>query len=629
MAHKKVLVLNPLTGELQQLQAGDSVFGLVNGDNVPSMISAAVAAEATLRTAADRVLTDAIAAEQSARVAADLAEVTARDAAIATAVSAANSTLQAAIDAEVTNRQAADAAEVTARDAAIAAAVAAEATARAAADSTLTTNLANEVAARTAADSTLQANIDAEATARAAADLAEVSARDAAILVETTNRQDADALLQAAIESEATSRAAADATLTTDLATEVTARTAADLALQANIDTKVSKAGDTMTGPLLLSGAPTVAAHAATKGYVDSLAGGLSWQEPVVGIGAALPGTAAIGHRFVNTADGKIYTATAIDTWNAGVAPADGYAVFDKSSETGYVYSGTAWVQFTGTGQVVAGLGLMKTGNRLDVEVAGALTFAPAEGSDLETHSKVTLVTSGEFDQTSGTLSLVDASIANSKLTNSKITINGSDVALGGSFTIAGAGAISVATVGSTSTVSVATATDAVKGVATFNTGSFTVTAGDVALADVGTAGTYGSSTAIPVITTDAKGRVTTVTTAAINTAASTYDVATTGLSVGDAVYMTNAGTLAKAQADVAGTVKVIGFVYQAGKIATSGVIGGLTGLTVGDRYFLSAGTAGVITNAAPSTDGQFVVPVGVAVSATELAINLGTPVRL
>ncbi len=35
---------------------------------------------------------------------------------------------------------------------------------------------------------------------------------------------------------------------------------------------KVSKSGDTMTGILTLSGAPTAASHAATKSYVDSVA---------------------------------------------------------------------------------------------------------------------------------------------------------------------------------------------------------------------------------------------------------------------------------------------------------------------------------------------------------------------
>jgi hypothetical protein len=44
--------------------------------------------------------------------------------------------------------------------------------------------------------------------------------------------------------------------------------------LATSVGTKVSKAGDTMTGALTLSGAPTSANHAATKDYVDTAASG-------------------------------------------------------------------------------------------------------------------------------------------------------------------------------------------------------------------------------------------------------------------------------------------------------------------------------------------------------------------
>lgn len=51
-------------------------------------------------------------------------------------------------------------------------------------------------------------------------------------------------------------------------AAEAAARAAAD-------NLRVLKAGDTMTGPLVLSGAPTINLHAATKKYVDdTVAGG-------------------------------------------------------------------------------------------------------------------------------------------------------------------------------------------------------------------------------------------------------------------------------------------------------------------------------------------------------------------
>lgn len=46
------------------------------------------------------------------------------------------------------------------------------------------------------------------------------------------------------------------------------------LNLQTTLDGKVSKAGDTMTGALTLSGDPTLALHAATKQYVDLAVGG-------------------------------------------------------------------------------------------------------------------------------------------------------------------------------------------------------------------------------------------------------------------------------------------------------------------------------------------------------------------
>lgn len=197
-----------------------------------------------------------------------------------------------------------------------------------------------------------------------AADLATTSYVDGEVGDEATARIAADDTLQDNID-----------TVAGDLAQEILDRAAAD-------DLKLNLSGGTMTGDLILSSTPTNnALGAVTKNYVDSLAGGLSWQEAVDGIGAELPVSAVTGDRFINTTDGKIYTATATDTWDAGVTPADGWAAFSTVDETGYVYSGTVWTQFTGTGQITAGLGLKKTGNRLDVELSstGGLTFTPDE----------------------------------------------------------------------------------------------------------------------------------------------------------------------------------------------------------------------------------------------------------
>ena len=171
------------------------------------------------------------------------------------------------------------------------------------------------------------------------------------------------------------------ATLNTGLANEVTARTNADTALQNAVDTKISKAGDNVTGNLVFDGASTITGVAepvnpsdvTTKNYVDNKLAGLTWEAPVDGIGAALPGSGTPGERFINTTDQKIYTYQA-GSWGTGETPQDGAAAFDRATETGYVFSGTGWVQFTGGGQLDAGTGLLRTGNRLDINLGAGIT---------------------------------------------------------------------------------------------------------------------------------------------------------------------------------------------------------------------------------------------------------------
>lgn len=88
--------------------------------------------------------------------------------------------------------------------------------------------IATEAATRAAADTSLATDIAAEATVRASAD----STLSAAITQEVTDRQ-------AAITSEASARAGADTTLQTNIAAEASARAAADTLLQTNIDAKI------------------------------------------------------------------------------------------------------------------------------------------------------------------------------------------------------------------------------------------------------------------------------------------------------------------------------------------------------------------------------------------------------
>jgi len=172
--------------------------------------------------------------------------------------------------------------------------------------------------------------------------------------------------------------------------------------------------------------APDDATDAANKSYVDSVASGLSWKQPVkvinlvsdadtthvvptgvkgevriannweetptlytdghmyeysgtawVDLGAIASGTRAVITGLSGTAAGSFtghgkkfaqYSGTA---WSF-VAAVDADAVIISADGSlyenwGYVYSGSVWVQFTGAGQINAGAGLTKDGNTLNV----------------------------------------------------------------------------------------------------------------------------------------------------------------------------------------------------------------------------------------------------------------------
>jgi len=165
--------------------------------------------------------------------------------------------------------------------------------------------------------------------------------------------------------------------------------------------TYVNTTGDSMTGNLNMGlnkvtslADPTQANDAVNKSYVDSLISGFSWKQPVDEVGNTLPGTAPEGFRFLNLSDNKIYTAVGANTFNSGETPGDGWALFDRSTETGYVFSGTAWVQFTGAGQISAGVGLVKSGNTLNVNLGAGISELPTDeiGIDLYSPSSGALV---------------------------------------------------------------------------------------------------------------------------------------------------------------------------------------------------------------------------------------------
>lgn len=115
----------------------------------------------------------------------------------------------------------------------------------------------------------------------------------------------------------------------------------------------------------------------------------------------------------------------------------------------------------------------------------------------------------------------------------------------------------------------------------------------------------------------------------------------------GTPVYNDVADGVKKAKADASGTVQVVGLMRDVttasagtGQVQQNGTMtlttaqwdaafGTTGGLTVRTRYYLSAGTAGLGTATAPTTTGQYVVLLGIAISTTELNITLGVPYLL
>jgi hypothetical protein len=103
--------------------------------------------------------------------------------------------------------------------------------------------------------------------------------------------------------------------------------------------------------------------------------------------------------------------------------------------------------------------------------------------------------------------------------------------------------------------------------------------------------------------------------------------VAGENLAAGDAVYIDAAGQAFKADNDSGGASEAIGFARSTVLAAASvdvriaGRAGGLSGLTVGARYYI--GESGGITSTVPSASGEYIVQMGYAVSATEVVVQV------
>lgn len=104
---------------------------------------------------------------------------------------------------------------------------------------------------------------------------------------------------------------------------------------------------------------------------------------------------------------------------------------------------------------------------------------------------------------------------------------------------------------------------------------------------------------------------------------------------IGEVFYIFGSDSVKKAKADAAATADAFYFATgtisaaATGNFQSAGVLAGLSGLTPGATYYLSAATAGATTTTAPSVVGQSVVRLGKALSATEFEIRIERPVLL
>lgn len=343
------------------------------------------------------------------------------------------------------------------------------------------------------------------------------------------------------------------------------------------------------------------------------------------------------------------------------------------------------WTQTSGLGQVTAGAGLTKTGNTLNVATAStARIVVNADDIDLATLTDsgagtFLKITRDSYGRVSGTTAVVAADI--SALLDSDLTALATDattglwtktgVGTGVSRTIVGPAAGISVTNGSgvagnptlaltndlaavealsSTGIAVRTAADtwAQRSIATASASRITVTNGDgvsgnptVDLATTGVgAGTYNS------VTVDTYGRVTAGTTGSASVVTDNFtNGEASAIAIGHAVYSSAADSVKLANANASSTTVVVGLVAAvsinsaaAGAIANSGFLAATTGqwdavtgqtggLTFGATYYLSNATAGKLTSTKPTSG--FVVKVGVGMSTTKMAINIGPVIKL
>lgn len=105
---------------------------------------------------------------------------------------------------------------------------------------------------------------------------------------------------------------------------------------------------------------------------------------------------------------------------------------------------------------------------------------------------------------------------------------------------------------------------------------------------------------------------------------------------IGNVVYISANDTVKLAEANAIGTKDAMALCASVsvgagttGSYQTDGDLPGLSGLVAGSVYYLSPSTPGGMSTTPPSTAGQYVVRLGIAISTTEFLIHIERAILL
>lgn len=372
-------------------------------------------------------------------------------------------------------------------------------------------------------------------------------------------------------------------TLTTNVAFNAVTDTIAGIENQNLVDKTateaISGAWTINTGyALTLTDAPVANTDAANKAYVDSVANGVDWQESVIDQDLSTPPVSpSTGDRYIvgdTATDDWLGHENDVTEWNGTAwlffTPTEGFAAWIEDENVVYVWNGSAWVKMS--------------------SVYSHNDLASLQGG---TTSEYYHMTSAEDTWIGAGLTAVP--------TASNLVDKSTAQSISGAWSFSGA-------------------VDIGSGEFTFPTAaSATPAEGD----------SYWDGTNDNLMIYDGSGWIDVGASGSADSIVVNYVAGTGGIAQFDAVYISAADTVLKANATALSTAKAIGFAPTAitatetGAIVTNGIIVGiLTGATAGDVYFLDA-TAGLIATTRPSGSGNAVVKVGYAKNATDLQVDM------